>query len=380
MRGAEPLPFWIPPEEEDALLLALFVELSFSAGLLAFVSEAVLLAFGFVSVFLEELVVFFLLMALKCRGLPGAGNHLESRRNLVKVMPSSRLLLSWGLLLGLLLPACQPPESSPSPTHPPPSNPAQRIVSLAPSLTAWVEELGAGERLVGVSEWCRPAAQDEPPQVVGRIDTPNLELIVALQPDLILATTMTPERQLERLRDLGLRVERHDHESLSGVFASLDQLGQDLGKHELTTQHRQQLEHQLQPEPGSLPKHRTAVMLDLDPAYAAGPGAFPYELVQRLGLPQITDGMSNPWPKLGNEAIIELNPELVILSVGPGRGTKEEITAQWERIRQTPAWRHTQAAKQNRFLIVENNGLTVPGPQLSAVIHELRTKLEQLNP
>jgi len=208
-----------------------------------------------------------------------------------------------------------------------------------------------------------------------------LERIAALQPDLILATTMTPERQIERLRDLGFRVERHDHESLPGLFVSLDQLGQSLGTLELAEQHRQQLERQLtaeENEAGTLPSLRAAVMLDLDPAFAAGPGTFPYQLVQRLGLPQITDGMITPWPKLGNEAIVELNPELVILSVGPGRGTKEDITAQWERIRQSPAWRHTEAAKHNRFLIVENNGLTVPGPQLSGVIQELRTKLLQL--
>lgn len=243
-----------------------------------------------------------------------------------------------------------------------------------------MEELGAGERIVGVSEWCRPSPHAEPPMDVGRIDAPNLERITALQPDLIMATTMTPERQLVRLRELGFRVSHHDHESLAGLFASLDQLGQDLGKTALTTQYRQQLEHQLQPEQRELHPHRAVVLLDLEPAFAAGPGSFPYELVQRLGLPQITDDMRLTWPKLGDEAIVELNPELVILSVGPGRGKVEEITAQWERLRTTPAWRHTEAAKQNRFVIVEDNGLSVPGPQISQVIQELRTKLQAQNP
>ena len=83
----------------------------------------------------------------------------------------------------------------------------RRVVSLAPSLTELVFALGAGERLVGVTAQC-----DEPPEAraldrVGTFLTPNVELVVAKQPDLILAMPSPGNRRaVEALQRMGLRV------------------------------------------------------------------------------------------------------------------------------------------------------------------------------
>jgi len=284
-------------------------------------------------------------------------------------MNASRLLIA----LAALLPAGCGPTAPPPPA---PDAPARRVVSLAPSLTAWIEHLGAGDRLVGVTEYCRPETQPAPANI-GRIDTPNLELIAEQNPDLIAATTMTPGRTLDRLRAQGWRVQVHDHESLDGLFQSLAMLGKATQQEAKAAEKIEVIRSALQTTVlgDEWPMWRTVVMLDLEPAYAAGPGSFPYEIVQAIGLPQITDGMAKPWPRLGNEAIIELNPQLVIVSAGEGRSTPEQLRTEWERLRTGPIWSQTDAGRDNNFLLVGNNGLTVPGPGLDNMLLRLKIKI-----
>ncbi|MEM1058009.1 MAG: helical backbone metal receptor [Verrucomicrobiota bacterium] len=295
----------------------------------------------------------------------------------MKPESSSRLLPLLLLAVGALAAACSAEPPAPSAR---PEAPAQRVVSLAPSLTAWLEAIGAGGQLVGVSEHCRPATTEPAPRNVGRIDTPNLELITELRPDLILATTMTPATTIEQMRGQGWPVQVHDHESLQGVLDSVLRLGTATGHRHLAEQNYQHLKFALQihAEDPDLPRWRTAVMLDLEPAYAAGPGSFPYDLVAALGLPQITDDLDTPWPRLGNEAIITLDPQLVIVSSGPGRESEAALRAQWERLRRGPVWSPTEAARHNRLLVIGDNGLTVPGPDLGVVIGRLQEGILRL--
>lgn len=85
--------------------------------------------------------------------------------------------------------------------------PAQRIISLAPSLTELLFVAGAGRHVVGVTEYSDfpPEAQGIP--IVGRYDLLDMEAIVALQPDLIVAwRSGNPRQALQRLIDLGYKV------------------------------------------------------------------------------------------------------------------------------------------------------------------------------
>ncbi|MGH7322953.1 MAG: helical backbone metal receptor, partial [Candidatus Rokuibacteriota bacterium] len=79
-----------------------------------------------------------------------------------------------------------------------------RVVSLAPSLTEIVYALGAGDRLVGVTQHCDFPSEASKKPKIGGIYTPNFEAILTLKPDLILATTEGNREEhiqgLERLR------------------------------------------------------------------------------------------------------------------------------------------------------------------------------------
>jgi ABC-type Fe3+-hydroxamate transport system substrate-binding protein len=88
------------------------------------------------------------------------------------------------------------------------AEPPQRIVSLVPSLTESIFDLGAGDRLVGVTDYCRPPETEQPPlQRVGGTKSPDVETIALLKPDLILANKEENDRQaIEALLEAKLPV------------------------------------------------------------------------------------------------------------------------------------------------------------------------------
>ena len=108
---------------------------------------------------------------------------------------------------------------------------AARIVSLAPSITETVFVLGDGERLVGVTDYC-----DYPPEAtrkprVGGISTPSFEAILALRPDLVLATSESNYAEhVERLASLGLPVYVVRPVDFETVLESIERIGGVLGR------------------------------------------------------------------------------------------------------------------------------------------------------
>jgi iron complex transport system substrate-binding protein len=124
--------------------------------------------------------------------------------------------------------------------------PAQRIVSLAPSLTELLFSMGAGSQIVGVMDYSNypPEALSLP--VVGRYDMLDMERIVALRPDLIVAwRSGNPRGSLQRLAELGIPVYIAEPDSLESIASHLERLGaltgQQLSAAALAAEFRQQL-------------------------------------------------------------------------------------------------------------------------------------------
>lgn len=125
--------------------------------------------------------------------------------------------------------------------------PAQRIISLAPSMTELLFSLGAGEQLVGVMDY-----SDFPPEaltlpIVGRYDALDMERIVALQPDLIVAwRSGNPRSALNRLAALGFPVYVAEPDSLHSIGEHLARLGQLTGHASRGSTLKRQFSNQIQ--------------------------------------------------------------------------------------------------------------------------------------
>lgn len=126
------------------------------------------------------------------------------------------------------------------------SQPAQRIISLAPSMTELLFSLGAGDRVLGVM-----AFSDYPPEasqlpVVGQFDMLDMERIIALQPDLIVSwRTGNPRNSIRRLESLGLTVYVAEPVTLASIGSQLDRLGTLTGQQDIAQQLREDFNQQL---------------------------------------------------------------------------------------------------------------------------------------
>lgn len=126
------------------------------------------------------------------------------------------------------------------------SQPAQRIISLAPSMTELLFSLGAGDRVLGVM-----AYSDYPPEatqvpVVGQFDMLDMERIIALQPDLIVSwRTGNPRNSIRRLEALGLTVYVAEPDTLASIGSQLHRLGVLTGQQHMAEQLREDFDQQL---------------------------------------------------------------------------------------------------------------------------------------
>jgi iron complex transport system substrate-binding protein len=190
----------------------------------------------------------------------------------------------------------------------------QRIVSVLPSLTESVCALGACERLVGVDRYSNwPASVKKLPQVGGGLDL-NIEAIVRLKPDVVLAATSS--RAGERLEALGINVLMFEPSSHHQVKRSLLELDALLG-----TQRAEILWQQVEKDfveaakllPSAARGAKVYFEVDRTP-YAAGEASFIGETVAKLGLQNIVGKPLGAFPKINPEFVVQQQPDVIVLS------------------------------------------------------------------
>ena len=235
--------------------------------------------------------------------------------------------------------------------------PPQRIVSLMPSLTESVCALGACERLVGVDRYSNwPDAVRRLPRL-GGLEDAQIEAIVALRPDVVLAARSS--RAIERLEALGLKVlalEPVDHAELRAGLATLATL---LGRPGQAEALWQQIDTQVRRATAQVPPawRGQRVYFEVDAApYAAGAVSFVGQTLAQLGLANIIGPELGPFPKLNPEFVLRAQPDLVMA-----------VTHDLAAMPQRPGWSHLRALQRRRvcaFAPADYDMLVRPGPRL----------------
>jgi len=237
------------------------------------------------------------------------------------------------------------------------ATPPQRIVSLLPSLTETVCALGACERLVAVdthSNW--PPAVRALPHVGGMDDT-QLESILALRPDLVLAATST--RAVARLESLGLKVLTLEPRTLEDFRRVVGQLDRALGTSAGPTL-LQGVDAELAAVATALTSAQrgTRVYFEVSSApYAASEASFIGQLLARVGAANVVPGALGPFPKLNPEFIVRADPQVVMVS----DQTSGELSAR-------PGWSGLRALREGRvcrFTPAQSDMLVRPGPRIA---------------
>jgi ABC-type Fe3+-hydroxamate transport system substrate-binding protein len=201
-----------------------------------------------------------------------------------------------------------------------------RLVSLVPSLTETVRELGLEDRLVGVTSYCEADAQD-----VGGTKNPDVAAIVALAPDLVLANSEENRlRDLDALRAAGLDVHLTFPRRVADVAPMLRALGVALGATEAAERLAQRVEDAFaraaaRPRPDLPP--RALVLVWRKPWMAAGADTFAADLLRCCGFAVPLDRAADRYPRLtaGDPALRDL--DLVVLPSEPYVFTPADLPA-----------------------------------------------------
>jgi iron complex transport system substrate-binding protein len=239
----------------------------------------------------------------------------------------------------------------------PPAAPPQRIVSLVPSLTETVCALGACARLVGTDRWSNwPAAVQALPKL-GGLEDAQLERIVALRPDLVLAAPSA--RLVERLRALGLNVQVYASDSHGDVRHSVESLAALLGDAPAGARVWQAVQRDLARAREQVPaawRGRRVYFEIASTPFAAGPTSFIGETIVQLGLANIVPAALGPFPQLSPEFIVRAQPDVVM-------APQREIAAMAAR----PGWVALAALGRGHvcgFDVERYEMLVRPGPRL----------------
>lgn len=233
----------------------------------------------------------------------------------------------------------------------------QRIVSLLPSLTETVCELGQCARVVGVDRYSNyPASVKTLPQLGGGLD-PNIEAVVALRPDMVLMATSS--RAAERFESLGLKVVALEPKSREDAQRVLEALGRLLEVPDAQRIWRAidaAVSAAAQSLPASAKNMRVYFEVSSAP-HGAGASSFIGQTLTRMGVRNIIPASMGPFPKLNPEFVVRANPDLIM--VGERSDTGME---------QRPGWANIRAIREQRVCVFsadQSDVLVRPGPRMA---------------
>jgi iron complex transport system substrate-binding protein len=252
-----------------------------------------------------------------------------------------------------------------------------RIISLAPSITEIVCELGATDKLVGRSRYCLyPPEITRIPEVGGYLD-PSIEAILMLRADLIIMTSEN-SRLAETLIDLGLHIEMVSHNSLEEVLNSIPKIATFLNLPAagriLESQLREQI-NCVKKYTENLPKPRVALIVGRNPdpgppagIYAIAQGSWLNDLLNFAGGQNVFSESSVALPALSAESFIVYDPQFIIeihASTQSMPGSAESLLEDWQNLQLL------QAVKNNKVKILSGSELVIPGPRITKALQKL---------
>jgi len=191
----------------------------------------------------------------------------------------------------------------------------EKIISLAPSNTEILYAIGLGDKLVGVTEYCDyPEEAKQKPQI-GGYSTVDIEKVVEIEPDLVLATRIHEGEVIPRLESYGLTVVVLAPKTVEEIIESIDLIGQVTGKGEEASQLTLEMEARVK-----MITDRTAVLpeeqkpnvfyvLWYDPLTTAGSGSRIHDLIVKAGGNNIAGDLSD-YPDISLETVISMNPQV----------------------------------------------------------------------
>jgi iron complex transport system substrate-binding protein len=236
--------------------------------------------------------------------------------------------------------------------------PAEKIISLAPSMTETIFALGAGDRLVGVTTYCNYPEEAKEIDQVGDFEGPNLESVIEKNPDVVVALAMGDDEK-SKLEDAGITVFLQDPQNLGEVFDNIKKIGTILGlqeEAESLTSNMNAKKDSIVETVSNYDSKKVFYEVWSEPLMTAGPGSILDEMINLSNGENIAYDAESLYPEYSLELLIERNPE-VYLTADDGFKTVEDI-------KNREGYENITAIKENNIYMLHPDIVSRTGPRI----------------
>jgi len=254
----------------------------------------------------------------------------------------------------------------------------ERIVSLAPSVTEVIYEMGLGPQLVGRTDFCRYPPEAKAVESIGGFYDVNIERLLTKKPTRVFALKEN-SRSVEALKRFGVPVTEVDHSSRAGIRESLVKVAAACGVEERATKRLQELDREEREildackeahgQRGDSPARvmvvvgRTREGSVNSGVYVSGQDGFYAELLRMLGAENVNPRSTVAVPSLSAEGIMSLRPDTVLEIVNvDDNESSENLLSFWR------AFPKLSAVKNNRVFLIDDDYASIPGPRYINVL------------
>ncbi|MCM3666788.1 ABC transporter substrate-binding protein [Mesobacillus subterraneus] len=253
-------------------------------------------------------------------------------------------------------------------------NQPEKIISLIPSNTEVVYALENGDAIVGVTDFDNYPEEAMSKEKIGGMEI-NIEKMISLKPDLVLAHESTADSTkagLQQLKDAGIDVVVvNDAQSFDGVYESIEMIGKAIGEPQKAAELVGNMKNsfaELKKQAESIkPDQQKSVFVEVSPApeiYTAGKNTFINEMLELIGAKNAAGDMEG-WAKVDQEAIVERNPDVVVTTYGYYTENAVELVLGRQ------GWENVKAVKGKQVFDVHSDLVTRSGPRLAEGAEEL---------
>ncbi len=250
-----------------------------------------------------------------------------------------------------------------------------RVVSLAPSVTEMLFTLEVEDCIVGVTDRC-----DYPPEArnidrVGGFGKPNMEKLLALSPDLVIATGLQRSDAAAALQRSGIRMLWVKTDNFLEIFEALREIGREVGKprqaEQVVADMQAELEAVAEQHRTIPPSRRPRVFVELwhDPMTTVGRRSHIDDIIARAGGVNVAHELDSAYPTINPEKVLEWNPDVILLGHTDRRKSRMPLA---ERI----GWNDIAAVRSGKIIEDIPSGVLLrPGPRLIEGVKMLAQRL-----
>jgi len=252
-----------------------------------------------------------------------------------------------------------------------------RIVSTAPSITEILFALGAGDEVVGDTTYCNFPEAAKTKTKIGGFTTPNIELILALNPDLVFTVGQSPNLAPALRQSRRAEVVTVHPDSVSGIFQSIQTIADKIGKTERGKVLIQSIDkeiHESAPQNSRTTKPKVLFVVGRTPGsvtdlVVVGRGGYLTELIELAGGVNVAADAVVEYPRFSFEEVIHRDPDIII-DMGHGEmvteSQKRAVKQLWQK------YPFLRAVQHDAVFPVSAEYFVTPGPRVGQAVRDLR--------